>query len=245
MAVTLENTFKPFLHLLQDIPRTFAPYRQNSEKFSIGNLIKDQNYRDQNVLGDLAQPARGLVNIGKGVWRIARGAVKLLLPVFIGLCVYKMLTSPKYIDHSNADYDNDTYSQPSFWLAFKGEGKKLLYDFTNGLGILLRGALQLATTPLTWLFRIPIRLARTAWENRSSVLQKETFETDNEDDTMLGTEAFKTDEEDDYTPPDNSFTSTDSSTVTYTPNSPVSQTSHTTKQEKLEPVYVHIPQKNS
>jgi len=45
---------------------------------------------------------------------------------------------------------------------FEQSRKDRIYDLVNGIGIFLRGTLQLVTTPLTYVFRIPLRKAITA-----------------------------------------------------------------------------------
>lgn len=151
--VTLEGTLKPWRDMGEDFFLTFAPYGDDKKNgldltphyiTLISATKKDKkSYFNLSIWGDIAQPFRGVVNIFKGLFRIILGTIKLIPFVFIGCCIYR-----KYQGNS------------TLLDAIGGEFKGLGYDFVNGLGILLRGALQIATTPLL-LFRIPLRLVIT------------------------------------------------------------------------------------
>lgn len=178
MALTLEKTLKPLRHWFDDIIQTFIPYTHQGEVklFDLFTFDKDkkaiaksQEVRDSSVEGDLIQPFRGIVNMGKGVGRTLRGLVRLvvllsligvpLLIFFENEWTAKIVTGDGYRQKKE-------YKFSSNWDTFKQVVKKLTYDLLNGIGILLQGAWQLVTTPLLFI-RIPLRLAVTeAIKNR-------------------------------------------------------------------------------
>ena len=163
--ITLENTLRPFKDMLDDIRWTFGHYHDDT-RYTYRN-------RRENAGNDIAQPVRGLFNVGKGLLRLIIGlTVVALSPILLLLiCVRMQIKNrPVYCENKPSNYPpNTTAKEPSiFFDKFKKLGKNVLYEILyyliNGLGMVLRGALQIATTPLTWVLRIPLRLTITALE---------------------------------------------------------------------------------
>ena len=183
---SIEETFKPLADIGTDISLTFAPYHaEHGYEFKSAYLLhplwaqdkSPQAYRNQSIWGDLAQPFRGLVNMGKGISRFVRGVTTLFpLRWYVrggGTLTNKagstLMIDDNFGDAFDATLDNSfktVNEKPLSPLSiFLEGGKALLSDLINGPLLFLRGALQLVTTPLTYLFRIPLRLAITEGVN--------------------------------------------------------------------------------
>ncbi len=92
------------------------------------------------VWRDLIQPIRGIGNIIKGA---------AYLPTTIGLFVFEFFRG---IVYGIAKQDLNIFKS-LMQLAFVRVSSGLL----DGVNNLIRGVLQIATTPLTWIFRMPLR----------------------------------------------------------------------------------------
>lgn len=169
MLQKLQETFKPVGHCFADIPRTFTPYRLNHPDFAL-EAFNSQEFRDDNLWGDVAQPVRGIVNMAKGVGRLLLFVFSIIPVTFplvaLGRLLWERRQAKKRGESFGYDKDNEEFRGPvTFKMAAWTVFKEIPYNLINGIGILLRGALQLVTTPLTWFIRIPLRRAITAGVN--------------------------------------------------------------------------------
>lgn len=96
------------------------------------------------VLNDGLQPLYGLANLLKGCIYLA-----LILPLFLfNLFRYatRVNSFRKWVD-----------------LALIYNGTRIFSWFIDGVLSILRGVIQLATTPLTWFIKMPLRGIITKW----------------------------------------------------------------------------------
>jgi len=184
MLQKLQETFRPAGHIFADIPRTFTPYRQNHADFAL-RAFTSQKFRDDNLWGDVAQPVRGIVNMAKGVGRLLLFVFSIIPVTFplvaLGRLLWERRQAKKRGESLGGYYmENEEFRglvtfKMAAWTVFK----EIPYNLINGIGILLRGALQLVTTPLTLFIRIPLRRAITAGVTNPKYTAKYNHKTPN------------------------------------------------------------------
>ncbi|MBA2648530.1 MAG: ankyrin repeat domain-containing protein [Legionella sp.] len=111
----LEGSLKPFYAIKMDVLNTLQPYPAR-----------------YTLLLDIIQPARGLMNIIRGLFNI------LFVPLVISLKSFWQLVNLDFANHSHEN------------------GVQLTTWFIEGIAYVSRGIFQLITFPLAWL-RIPFR----------------------------------------------------------------------------------------
>lgn len=111
-----------------------------------------QPYRSRfHILKDLLQPLHGLANMLHGL-----ATITFAVGWFFLYGAY-ILSKKLYSPHSVKNYFAATVA-PFSWLV-------------NGVANIARGAAQIATTPLTWLLRIPLRVALTLKSGYANMME--------------------------------------------------------------------------
>lgn len=118
------------------------------------------DYQDTELLADIFQPVIGVLNFVVGIFRFLEGVLRLLAVVVF---------SPYALIESK-----------SRWLTgLLCAGLRLI----AGIAAIVRGFIQIITSPLAWLFKIPLRLFLT-WhkeesaKTRNSISKKKLSVTD-------------------------------------------------------------------
>lgn len=138
-AASLIAPFQHFINMGKDFINTARPYRYPSH-----------------YLKDLMQPLRGIGNILRGVGNIILGAVFSALSCCV-LPLYLVLALPIVALRSLWNQRLlFSYSIPFLRGALDGIVTGIGW-MMEGIFSLVRGATQIATAPLTWIFKIPLR----------------------------------------------------------------------------------------
>jgi len=146
-----KGAFQPFVDII-DYFQTFAsPYKH--QKYEVGfDGIKGDYAKDA------AQPARGAVNILKGIRD---------LMLVVGMPLIKGIVGA--VNRSNGiEEPKDSKHEVKANAAVLG-----LSFVIHALGTICKGAFQLATTPITWLVKMPLRYAMTKWKGHAGFGENE------------------------------------------------------------------------